>query len=145
MFKPLLSVSQLESLDVEKYKNVVIELSHIDRDNIDDDIANVPAIFSYYYGLMIRSKKILDDSKIALEFQKAKLGVSFKEEGAKITATHLENLVLSNDGILSNIQEVSRNEEVYNYMKGICSTLEQRKDMLIQLSANKRQEIKLHN
>jgi len=40
---------------------------------------------------------------------------------------------------------VSKNEEIYGLMKGICSTLDHKKDMLVQLSANKRQEIKLHN
>ena len=67
-----------------------------------------------------------------------------RSEGVKLTAVAAEDYVQSLEltGELNN--EVRRLKEGYGYAKGICSTLEMKKDMLVQLSANSRQESKLY-
>jgi len=146
MFQPLLTAGQLQDLDIEKYQSIVSKLAIIDRESIDDELATVAVVFSYYYGLLVRSKRILDDSKTRLDHWKAKLGVDSRSTAdKKLTAKNLEDIIMANDDISSLTTDIDRNEEIYSYMKGICSTLEQRKDMLVQLSANKRQETKLYN
>lgn len=146
MFKPLITPQTLENLDIELYQSVVSILSRINREDIDDELTNVPVIFSYYYGLLVRSKRNLDDAKTLLEHWKAKIGVDSRSSAdKKLTAKNLEDIIMSNDETSALTKDIDHKEEIYSYMKGICSTLEQRKDMLVQLSANKRQETKLYN
>lgn len=146
MFHPQLTPGQLSDLDINVYQGIVSKLSIIDRENIDEELATVPIIFSYYYGLLVRAKRNLDDAKTRLEHCKARLGVDSRSSAdKKLTAKNLEDIILANDDIASLTTDIDHKEEIYSYMKGICSTLEQRKDMLVQLSANKRQETKLYN
>lgn len=143
MFNPKIKTSNLEALTLEQYHDVVAELSAIDRNRIEDELEHFPAYFSYYYGLMVRSKKNVDQAIIALESYRS----TFKNEirkGGKKTVDALNDEVNSLQEVQELNNTVSKNEEIYGLMKGICSTLDHKKDMLVQLSANKRQEIKLH-
>lgn len=143
MFNPKIKATNLESLTLEQYHDVVAELAAIDRNRIEDELEHFPAYFSYYYGLMVRSKKNVDQAIIALESYRSTFKNEIRKAGKK-TVDALNDEVSS----LQEVQElnnvVSKNEEIYGLMKGICSTLDHKKDMLVQLSANKRQEIKLH-
>jgi hypothetical protein len=93
---------------------------------------------------MIKVKRLLDNAEDALENYKASARTSKRGEGVKLTAVAAEDYVQSLEltGELNN--EVRRLKESYGYAKGICSTLEMKKDMLVQLSANSRQESKLY-
>lgn len=143
MFNPKIKATNLESLTLEQYHDIVAELSAIDRNRIEDELEHFPAYFSYYYGLMVRSKKNVDQAIIALESYRSTLKNELRKAG-KRTVDALNDEVNSIQEIQELNNTVSKNEEIYGLMKGICSTLDHKKDMLVQLSANKRQEIKLH-
>lgn len=143
MFNPKIKATNLEALTLEQYHDIVAELSAIDRNRIEDELEHFPAYFSYYYGLMVRSKKNVDQAIIALESYRSTLKNELRKAG-KRTVDALNDEVNSIQEIQELNNTVSKNEEIYGLMKGICSTLDHKKDMLVQLSANKRQEIKLH-
>jgi hypothetical protein len=66
------------------------------------------------------------------------------ESGVKLTAKDLDDIVMSN-ATYSALQN-SADDAVFKYemLKGLVRALEQKKDMLQQVSANKREETKLY-
>jgi chromosome segregation ATPase len=150
MFNPKIRANNLDSLDLEKYIEIVEDLSKINRESIEDELTQFAAYFSYYYGLQVKAKRNLDNSIFALDNYRSGVKTDIRktttrlDSGSKLTVEALNDMVNSKEDVKSLNSEVSRAEEIYGLMKGICLTLEHKKDMLVQLSANKRQEIKLH-
>ena len=144
MFNPKIKAANIDSMTLELYQETVEALSRIDRNHIEDELEHFPAYYSYYYGLMVRAKKNLDSANISLESYRSVLKTEIRKGGKK-TVDALNDEVNAMNEVVDLYNLVSKNEEIYGLMKGICSTLDHKKDMLVQLSANKRQEIKLHN
>jgi len=138
--------TQPEALNQETYQYIVDIVSKVARDpnTAADQLSNISSQYAYYYGIMIRTKRLLDDCEDALENFKASARTSRRDEGVKLTAVAAEDYVQSLDLTNDLNDQVRRSKESYGYAKGICNTLEMKKDMLIQLSANSRQESKLY-
>ena len=135
-----------ENITQESYEKTIENIGRVARDpnEVADQLREISALYGYYYGIMIKAKRLLDNAEDALENYKASARTSKRGEGVKLTAVAAEDYVQSLEltGELNN--EVRRLKEGYGYAKGICSTLEMKKDMLVQLSANSRQESKLY-
>ena len=135
-----------ENITQESYESAIKEVGQVARDpnEVANQLREISALYGYYYGVMIKTKRLLDNAEDALENYKASARTSKRSEGVKLTAVAAEDYVQSLEltGELNN--EVRRLKEGYGYAKGICSTLEMKKDMLVQLSANSRQESKLY-
>lgn len=131
-------------LTLEKYHNIVASLSKIDKDAIDDELAHHPTVFSYYYGFMVKAKTAMDKSEVFMETLKSSLKNSCR--GAKkCSVAELEDLVSVNQDVVQAANTYRDLEEIYGYTKAICLMLEHKKDMMIQLSANKRMETKTYS
>lgn len=135
-----------ENITQEAYETAIKNVGQVARDpnEVANQLREISALYGYYYGVMIKVKRLLDNAEDALENYKASARTSKRSEGVKLTAVAAEDYVQSLEltGELNN--EVRRFKESYGYAKGICSTLEMKKDMLVQLSANSRQESKLY-
>ena len=135
-----------ENITQESYESAIKDVGQVARDpnEVANQLREISALYGYYYGVMIKTKRLLDNAEDALENYKASARTSKRSEGVKLTAVAAEDYVQSLEltGELNN--EVRRLKEGYGYAKGICSTLEMKKDMLVQLSANSRQESKLY-
>jgi len=130
----------------ETYEGAVKDMGQVARDpnEVADQLREISALYGYYYGIMIKAKRLLDNAEDALENYKASARTSKRSEGVKLTAVAAEDYVQSLELTGELNKEVLRLKEGYGYAKGICSTLEMKKDMLVQLSANSRQESKLY-
>lgn len=143
-FVPKLDFTNLIELDIQQYHEIVLELSKIDRERIEDELDVFPGVYGYYYGLLARANRLLDGSTLARDsFRSAKKNELRKQPGKHTVESLNDQLNADLDAKQLDI-EVADIQEIYSLVKGICSTLEHKKDMLVQLSANKRQEIKLH-
>tara|TARA_R110000824_G_scaffold145430_1_gene313713 strand:+ start:1792 stop:2229 length:438 start_codon:yes stop_codon:yes gene_type:complete len=133
------------TLDQTIYQHIVGVISKVAREPnmAADQLSNISSQYAYYYGIMIRAKRLLDDAEEAIESFKAASRTKKREEGGKLTAVAGEDYVNSLQETLDLNNEVNRLRESYGYAKGICGCLEMKKDMLVQLSANSRQESKL--
>jgi hypothetical protein len=135
-----------ENITQESYERTIENIGRVARDpnEVADQLREISALYGYYYGIMIKAKRLLDNAEDTLENYKASARTNKRGEGVKLTAVAAEDYVQSLEltGELNN--EVRRLKEGYGYAKGICSTLEMKKDMLVQLSANSRQESKLY-
>ena len=135
-----------ENITQESYESAIKDVGQVARDpnEVANQLREISALYGYYYGVMIKAKRLLDNAEDTLENYKASARTDKRSEGVKLTAVAAEDYVQSLEltGELNN--EVRRLKEGYGYAKGICSTLEMKKDMLVQLSANSRQESKLY-
>jgi hypothetical protein len=134
----------LENLDLDSYMEIVGDLAKINTDDIDSELASFTVVYSYYHGLLVRAKRLLDGKINSVEL----LSSTFKNDqrsNAKMTVEALKDLAATQPFIVEAIEEASKYGEIYGYIKAICSTLEHKKDMVIQISANKRSETKLYN
>jgi len=68
-----------------------------------------------------------------------------RSEGTKATVTYLEDFVISQEDYKTKQEEIFELNEIFGWLKAITTALEQKKDMLIQISANHRSETKMYN
>lgn len=138
-------IDDLDSFDFEKYQDLTLQISRVDKHDIDSEMVGFPQAYSYYYGLLVKAKSKVDVAKLNLEEHRAFFkSVTKANSTGKMTVETLENLVNKDDTTKELNRIVLQADEIYGLVKAICNTLEHKKDMLVQLSANKRQETKLY-
>jgi hypothetical protein len=120
----------------ETYDEVCLHIGRLASDptQVSDQMCEIPTVYAYYYGIMIRIKRMLDDAEETFDAFKA----------TARTEKRAEDYVNSLEESQSFSSEIRRLRESYGYARGICNTLDMKKDMLVQLSANSRQESKLY-
>jgi hypothetical protein len=139
----ILNSKNIEEFDIDKYEQLTVELSRLNPHDIEKELAEHTAIYSYYYGILVRAKRLFDDYTIALESETSTLKVSAREV-KKVSVEALKDMAQSNANIIDMQRKQAKYEEIYGLVKALCQTLEHKKDMLVQLSANKRSETKLY-
>ena len=133
-------------LNLEIYDEICVHIGRMANDptQVANQMCEIPTVYAYYYGIMIRIKRLLDDAEENFEEFKATARTEKRAEGAKLTAVAGEDYVNSLEESQNFTSEIRHLREAYGYAKGICNTLDMKKDMLVQLSANSRQESKLY-
>ena len=135
----------LEDLTWENYVDIADGITQYDKHNIDDEMTRQASIYSYYQGLLSISKKRLDDANLGLttymaQTRKDKRGSSV----VKQTAKDLDDFVESTLEYTEHTKKVNDASFKYTLLKGLVSSLDHKKDMLVQLSSNRRAETNLY-
>jgi len=112
--------------------------------NVEKELEDLPVQYSYYQGILVLAKRLLDEASRKLEQYKAGVRNQKREEGVKLTAAAGEDLVNSLPGAVELHNKVLDCQETYGYAKGICNAFEVKRDMLVQLSVNNRQEARIY-
>ena len=103
------------------------------------------SIYSYYYGLMGMAKKMVSERSLQLTRFMSKLRKEAKHDSrVKLTAKDLDDLVFADQQYFQRQTALDDATFKYELLKGLVRALEQKKDMLQQSSANKREETKLY-
>jgi hypothetical protein len=135
----------LDDFTWENYKTISDAVVKFDEYNIDNEMFRQASIYSYYYGLIGAAKKQVNDLDADIARLSAKLRSGYKHSATgKLTAKDLDDLVLADDSYQMALTEVNDATFKYELLKGLVRALEQKKDMLQQVSANKREETKLY-
>jgi|TARA_R110000824_G_scaffold76840_5_gene194633 hypothetical protein len=138
-------IETLDDLSWEVYPDIVESLMRFDRNQLTDELERQGPIYSYYYGLMCVAKKKLDESN---QFMTAAAANARKEAKfdtkVKLTAKDLDDIAFTDPIYEDTLEKVRTYSEKYGLLKGIVASLEQKKDMLIQLSSNARAEANLY-
>lgn len=138
----------LNKVTWEIFGELTDEMTTIDKENITDELINLPTIYCYYHGCMVEQKSILDACNFNIEIL---LATTRREEADKYWAIHnkkptekmLDSLTLSNKEYISKVFDALEEDRHYNLLKALVAALNNKKDMLIQLSSNLRNETKL--
>jgi len=138
-------IESLDDFTWENYKDISDALVTFTEYGVEDEMFRQASIYSYYYGLMSMAKKMVNERSLQLTRYTAKLRKAAKSESStKLTAKDLDDLVLSEDQYQARQTLLDEATFKYEMLKGLVRALEQKKDMLQQVSANKREETKLY-
>ena len=135
-----------EDLDWENYVDIADGVTLFDKHEIDTEMARQASVYSYYQGLLSIAKSRLDSSNLDLtkytaQTRKEKKSSSFPK---KLTAKDLDDFVESTLDFVLYTEKVNAAQFKYTLLKGLVSALEHKKDMLVQLSSNRRAETNLY-
>lgn len=139
-----------DNFEWEDYVKLSNKITSIDQSNINNELEIHSAIYSYYAGILHKIKRELDLQQCTLDKLGADIRSTFFAQykvlnGAKPTEKIIESEVIRNSDVQNLKKVIIDLEYKYNLFKGLSYGLEHRKDCLIQLSSNKRAEIKLYD
>jgi len=145
MNKAKILLESLDDLTWENYVDIADAITSYDKHNIDDEMTKQASIYSYYQGLLSVAKKSLDDSNLDLTKFMAQTRKEKKSStAAKQTAKDLDDFVESTPEYGVYNERVNECSFKYTLLKGLVSSLDHKKDMLVQLSSNRRAETNLY-
>jgi len=135
----------LQDFTWENYKDISDALIQFDEGEVENEMFRQASIYSYYYGIMSAAKRDMNDLSGDVVRLLAKLRSGYKHSATgKLTAKDLDDLVFADESYQTAQDEVNEATFKYELLKGLVRALEQKKDMLQQVSANKREETKLY-
>jgi hypothetical protein len=113
--------------------------------SVDSELSKQASMYSFYHALMALAKKKLSDAETDHTQYMAKLRQTIRTESTnKLTAKDLDDAVLADNTNKEHQNLINSLSYRYELLKGLVRALEQKKDMLQQVSANKREETKLY-
>ena len=132
----------------DNYLSISKEYLRLDEACIEEALIKHTSIYAFFASVLAHAKRSKDLLEVKIEMSQAK----YKEErrtlmvssGQRPTQAALDNYVLTVPEFVELKEQQVETEHKYNLAKNIVSSLDHQKDMLIQLSANKRAETKLH-
>ena len=148
MSKSYLLLECLDSLDWKVYVDLCDSLTSVDRSDLDTELENQARIYSYYHGMMMEAKRQTGIAERRLTNYSATTAKDFrdqlKHETRKPTDAYIQQLVSSTEECQKLADEYEELRSKFDLLKALVSALEQKKDMLVQLSSNRRAEVKLY-
>ena len=135
-----------DDLTWENYVEIADGVTQFDKHEIDTEMSRQASIYSYYQGLLSIAKRKLDDANLALTKYTAQTRKEHKSYSfpKKLTAKDLDDFVESSSDFSLYTETVNDAHFKYTLLKGLVSSLDHKKDMLVQLSSNRRAETNLY-
>jgi len=131
----------------EHYIPLVKKFVEIDESDVNKTMVEHSAYFAFFGAVLAHAKKIQDMLSTKLDMSEAKhkelRRVELTAKGQKVTESHLSSYVLVVPDLIEMRAELLDAQQKYNLAKNIVNSMDHQKDMLVQLSANKRAEVKL--
>jgi len=135
----------LQEFNWEGYHILSEELLKFDDHSVDAELSHQASTYSFFHAVMCLAKKELSDAEAEHMQFMSRLRRDIKNDSSsKQTAKDLDDAVLSDDKNREHQNRVNELSFRYELLKGLVRALEQKKDMLQQVSANKREETKLY-
>jgi len=139
----------VDNLDMETYNEICQRITQIDRSNMDVELSRHASHYSYYSAMQDLCKRKLDDGNLDLTMYMAQTRKLRTEEcvglAKKPTAKDLDDYVISQDEHRRLAQQVNELTLKYNMLRSLVQALGQKKDLLVQLSANMRAEKNIYS
>ncbi len=136
----------LSNFSWDNYKQISEAISEINQNEMEREMAHQPSMYSYYHGLMASAKHEHNDLQTDVNALTAKLRAGHKNASSvKLTAKDLDDLVMSDEAYITASKDLNEASFRYEILKGLCRALEHKKDMIVQMSSNRRAETKLYN
>jgi len=147
---PKLDINEIvDNLDMETYNEICQNITRIDRSNMDVELSRHASHYSYYSAMQDLGKRRLDDGNLELTMYMAQTRKLRTEECVghtkKPTAKDLDDYVLSQDEYRRLSLRVNELTLKYNMLRSLVHALGQKKDLLVQLSANMRAEKNIYS
>tara|TARA_R110001583_G_scaffold59799_1_gene177775 strand:- start:28400 stop:28846 length:447 start_codon:yes stop_codon:yes gene_type:complete len=147
---PKININEIvDNLDMETYTEICDSITKIDRANMDVELSRHASHYSYYSAMQDLGKRKLDDANLDLTIYTAQTRKMRTQDSAglakKPTAKDLDDHVLSQDEYRTLSMRVNELTLKYNMLRSLVQSLGQKKDLLVQLSANMRAEKNIYS
>mgnify|MGYP000041105088 FL=1 len=146
---PKLDINEIvDNLDMETYTEICDSITKIDRANMDVELSRHASHYSYYSAMQDLGKRKLDDANLDLTIYMSQIRKERKDDSAtqgKPTAKDLDDYVISQEGYRRLAFSVNELTLKYNMLRSLVQSLGQKKDLLVQLSANMRAEKNIYS
>lgn len=113
--------------------------------DISIDLMRVGGLFSHFNAKLVRAETQYERILNAFDLSEARRDRELREEatraGEKVTETKLKSMLAADGKLWTVRQAVLEAREEVGYLKGTLEALKQRKDGLMQLAMNARQEL----
>jgi hypothetical protein len=144
-----MNVFDFDSINFETFELLNNTVMRIDREYIDDEMSKHSLTYTYYNGIYNKHKKQLERMQMEFEStcsllrsEEARRG---KAGGGKIPAHVLDDYIKSLPEYKSGMSKIIDTDEKLGYIKAILDGFQHKKDMMVQISANRRSETKLYS
>lgn len=131
-----------------EYLNLAKNYLTVDEDSMDLAIKRHPSVFAFFGSVLSYAKRESDKLSTMLEMLEAKhmelRRAELTGQGTKATQGALQAYVLTITELIVLREELTEAQHKYNLARNMLTSLDHQKDMLVQMSANKRAEMKLH-
>lgn len=138
-----------DTLDFEMFEEISKKALSINKEVIDDEMTLHSITYSYYQGLYIKFKHLyerqLNEFESTVSLLRNQELLKNKSIGAKATAHYLDDYIKSLPEHKEGRNKLIDIEEKLGYLQIISKAMEHKKDMLVQISSNKRAESKLYS
>jgi len=128
----------------DSYVAIANAITEIEKDDLEHELLVQARMYSYWCGLLNRAKKDYDKAKRLLESTEAVAKNTLLKEGSKLSDKKLESLIKSEETYIKKQEGLERAAEKLGYFQSLVKALEHRKDMLVQISSNRKTELKLN-
>ena len=134
-----------QQLDWDSYISIVQELMTIEKDNLEHELLCQARLYSYWTGLLTLAKKDYDRIKRSIETTEALLKNDLMRTNTKLSDKKLDLKVKEKEEYITLLKELENQNYKLGLFQNIVKALEQRKDMLVQISSNRKKELSLHS
>jgi len=114
---------------------------------MDKALEKHTSVYAFFCAILSYAKRILDEVEVEYEYTEARVKEDRREDqllkGKKVTEGSLHSYAKMSPKIKELQLEILEAQHKYNLAKNIVASLDHQKDMLVQMSANKRAEINL--
>tara|TARA_R100001143_G_C3298001_1_gene104291 strand:+ start:115 stop:564 length:450 start_codon:yes stop_codon:yes gene_type:complete len=138
-----------DNLDWDVYIALSEDLTHINEVQIDDELSKQATLFSYYSGLYEYAKRDSEITEVELTKCQAEARIKGQAEceaaGTRPTVAVLDSFVNTDEFCAKITLSLIETKYKLGLLKSLMQSLSHKKDCLIQLSANQRDEKKIYS
>tara|TARA_R110000824_G_scaffold192359_1_gene374455 strand:- start:6376 stop:6819 length:444 start_codon:yes stop_codon:yes gene_type:complete len=143
----MINIKEIYDNIEDSYMEITKKYIAISEHNFQEAMGNHPSTFAFFAGVMAYAKKEVDRANLICETREAELREARREEmrqaGQKTTDRALDAYLKTQPELQTLQRGIVSKAHKFNLCKNIVSSLDHQKDIIIQLSANKRAEAKL--
>ena len=131
----------------DTYLDIVKQYLKINENNIEGALFQHTGIYAFFGAVLAYAKREMDRAATARDQEEAKVReaqrASLVSEGKKATDRALDAYVKTVTTVATHETSCEKTSHLYYLAKNVMNSLDHQKDMLVQISANKRAEAKL--
>ena len=136
-----------ESL-AEEYLKLAKTYLTVDESTMDSAIQRHSSVYAFFGSVLSYAKKESDSLSVRLEMREAQhmelRRAELASQGTKATQGALQSYILTVQDLIDLRSLLLDAQHKYNLARNLITSLDHQKDMLVQMSANKRAEVRLH-
>lgn len=134
----------LENLEYEKYDGIMKDYTIINRNEVEKELAESPSVYAYFGAVLEEAKKKMELCDLAVKRADANFRSKRRSEG-KISESRLNSEVYQDEDYNECYKTFLEAQKKYGWMKSLCVAMHSKHEALIQLSSNRRAEMKLNS